>query len=335
MSLIAQSTMPSMSGSNLRTLALCIPAYNAARHLPRILGSAQKQLIPFDETIVYDDASTDETRQVAESFGARVIRGERNLGCTWGRKILAEDVRSDWIHFHDADDDMKENFTTLAHAWMGKPNAPDVILFNYDWVELDTGRLVGQTRFIKNKAEEDPILFTLETQVNPFCGLYKTTKFLEAGGPDTDPEVSQCEDIAMHCKLARKGLKFSVERDLAIINYLVPGSMSRSPDSYKKLIAAIYTTYQKAFTLLKSNGRYEDYKKAIGLRMWQHTRHAAWVSQWEYVKKSIFLAKECGVTCPSDDSKSFQILCRFEPLLAVVARELFNRIRRKPGAYWY
>ena len=324
-----------MSESKKATLALCIPAYNAEKHLPRILGSAKKQLIPFDEILVYDDVSQDETGKVAEAFGAKVIRGEKNLGCTWGRKILAEQTQSDWIHFHDADDDMTERFTTLAHAWMRRTDAPDVVLFNYDWIDLATGKLLGKTRFDKEKAEKDPVLFTLETQVNPFCGLYRKKSFIEAGGPDTDPEVRQCEDMAMHCKLAQAGLRFSVEEESCIINYAVSGSMSRSEESYQRIIPAIYALYKKAFDCLTGSQKKPERLRAIGLRMWTHTRHAAWMSSWKYVEKCIELAKKCGVPEPVCDSKGFQMLCRLNPFLAVVLREYLARIRRKPDTYWY
>jgi glycosyltransferase involved in cell wall biosynthesis len=332
---IERLKMPAISDSKRSTLALCIPAYNAAAYLPRILGSARKQNIQFDEILVYDDVSSDNTQQVAESFGARVIRGKKNLGCTWGRKILAEQVQSEWIHFHDADDDMGRNFTALAHIWMVKSEAPDVVLFNYDWIDSATGNVLGKTRFDKLKAEGDPILFTLETQVNPFCGLYRTKSFLEAGGPDTDPEVKNYEDAAMHCKLAQAGLKFSVEEEVAITNYCIPNSMSRTVATYINNIRSIYHTYKKAFDSLQTYEKFMLYQRAIGLRMWQNTRHAAWVSQWDMINKSIQLAKECGVNEPVLDSKHFRMLCRIHPFYAVVLREMISRLTRKKGQYWY
>ena len=324
-----------MSESKKATLALCIPAYNAEKHLPRILGSAKKQLIPFDEILVYDDVSQDATGKVAEAFGAKVIRGEKNLGCTWGRKILAEQTQSDWIHFHDADDDMTERFTTLAHAWMRRTDAPDVVLFNYEWIDQATGKLLGKTRFDKEKAEKDPVLFTLETQVNPFCGLYRKKSFLKAGGPDVDPLVKNYEDAAMHIKLALAGAGYSVEQEVSIINYCVSGSMSRTRAAYLNNISSIYHTYEKAFLQIQDTYRSQKQLQAIGVRMWAHTRHAAWMSSLEYVTKCIELAKKCGVPEPVYDSKGFQMICRLNPLFAVVLREYLARIRRRPDTYWY
>src|SRR5436190_15007337 len=89
------------------TLALCIPAYNASAFLPRLLKSANAQTVPFDEILVYDDCSTDNTGEVARNLGAHVIRGDHNIGCSAGKNRLLQLTRSDWVHFHDADDYLK------------------------------------------------------------------------------------------------------------------------------------------------------------------------------------------------------------------------------------
>lgn len=70
--------------------------------------------------LVYDDCSTDNTAEVACSYGAEVISGDENVGCTIGRKRLAEHATSDWIHFHDADDELLPNFVERAQTWMAQ-----------------------------------------------------------------------------------------------------------------------------------------------------------------------------------------------------------------------
>ncbi len=328
--------MQNITNTNKNTLALCIPAYNAANYLPRILESAKNQLIPFDEILVYDDCSTDNTAEVAMSFGAKVINGDINKGCTWGRKILADNVKSTWIHFHDADDDMDITFTTLAQKWMKMPNPPDVVLFNYNWVNAENGNLIGKTIFDKKKAEENALLFSIETQINPFCGLYNTLKFIESGGPDLDPLVANYEDAAMHIKLAKEGLTFSVESNFCIINYCNPNSMSRNVNGYLNNISSVYFTMNKIYDQLKNlDFDNDEIKDAIGKKMWKHARHAAWVSQWEMLRKCIKLAKDCGVKVPIEDSIKFQLISRISPFYSILLREFWNRIFRENGKYWY
>jgi len=56
--------------------SVVVPARNEEELLPRCLSALRKQEFDDFEIIVVDSASTDHTRQVAESFGARVIRLE-------------------------------------------------------------------------------------------------------------------------------------------------------------------------------------------------------------------------------------------------------------------
>jgi glycosyltransferase involved in cell wall biosynthesis len=95
-------------------LSLCIPAYNAEKHLARLLSSVNAQTQPFDEVLVYDDASTDRTAAIAAEYGSRVVSGRTNVGCSRGRNILAREARGEWIHFHDADDAMAPDFVAMA-----------------------------------------------------------------------------------------------------------------------------------------------------------------------------------------------------------------------------
>ena len=94
-------------------LALRIPVYNASTTLPRLLTSANKQAIHSKEILVYSDCSTNDRAEVAERFGAKVLHGKTNMGCAFGKNGIAVIVESDWLYFHDADDDLMPNFTKV------------------------------------------------------------------------------------------------------------------------------------------------------------------------------------------------------------------------------
>src|SRR4051812_37552384 len=81
-------------------------------------------------------------RQLASKYGANVVNGDVNRGCSFGKNKLAEITKCEWIHFHYAADELLPNFTTLAHNWISKENCPDVILFDYEWGDHDTNKLL-------------------------------------------------------------------------------------------------------------------------------------------------------------------------------------------------
>ena len=207
------------------TIALLIPAYNAAPWLPRLLASARAQSQPFDAIWVYDDCSTDDTVAIASTYGAQVLRGAVNKGCSAGKNALAAHVDADWLHFHDADDELLPNFVELARGWISR-GAPDVVLFDYEYRDNDSDELLLTRHFDHAALTADPRGYAIREQINAICGLYRRTAYLAAGGYDEDPEVLFNEDVAFHIKLAFAGLTFGAEDQVSIVNYRIGGSQS-------------------------------------------------------------------------------------------------------------
>jgi glycosyltransferase involved in cell wall biosynthesis len=58
-------------------ILVCVPAFNEAKTISDIVNKCKKYA---DEVLVYDDGSTDDTQQIAESAGATVIRTPQNKG---------------------------------------------------------------------------------------------------------------------------------------------------------------------------------------------------------------------------------------------------------------
>jgi glycosyltransferase involved in cell wall biosynthesis len=302
-----------------KTLSLCIPAYNAESYLPRLLISAKNQLVPFDEIIVYDDCSTDNTIAVARRYGAKVISGKVNMGCSHGKNIMADASACEWIHFHDADDELLPNFTTLAHKWLQKPDCADIVLFNYEYRDHQTGELLSIRTFDKIALEKDPLAYAIAEQINPFCGLYNKHSFLKAGGYDTDPLVLFNEDAAFHIKMAIAKLRFSVEEEISIINYRINSSMS-STNKQKCLIAQFHVLEKTA------NKTQLNYADEISTKLWGIIGLFAAAKKWNYVKRIITLCKHLGYQYPHYGNWPFKIMAYINPFFAVWSREKMIRI---------
>ncbi|QLE51301.1 glycosyltransferase family 2 protein [Nostoc sp. C057] len=300
------------------SLALCIPAYNATAYLPRLLESALAQTIPFDEIWVYDDCSTDETGKVAAEFGAKVIRGEINRGCSHGKNVLAEHTTCEWIHFHDADDALYPNFVEKAHQWMALENPPDVVLFNYEWRRDDTGELLGICKFDDAELRRDAITYTIRQQINPFCGLYRRSAYLQAGGYDTDPLVLYNEDVAFHCRMAIAGLKFAADSNITIINYSRDNSMSSA--NQIKCAKAQFHVMQKVAESVQG-----QYSHEIAQKLWGIAAVAAAYLDWKTADKCVDLAMSLCSKVPNNFSASFRVLCNCNPYFAIRLREWLIR----------
>ena len=86
-------------------ISVVIPAYNSAKTLPKCIASVLGQTYKGEvEIIVIDDASTDETSQVAADAGVRYYRNPCNKGVFFGRLEGIRQARGERIMFIDSDD---------------------------------------------------------------------------------------------------------------------------------------------------------------------------------------------------------------------------------------
>jgi glycosyltransferase involved in cell wall biosynthesis len=295
------------------TLALLIPAYNAASHLPRLLASAHAQSEPFDEIWVYDDASSDDTAGVAEALGATVVRGELNKGCSAGKNLLARSTQCDWLHFHDADDALMPNFGSRARLWMDHGKS-DVVLFPFEERDDATGQFRETWRFDPEEVARDARSYAIRHQINPFCGLYRRDAFLAAGGYDEDPEVLFNEDVAMHIQLAFAGLSFAADTEVSVINYRRANSMSRA----NQLRCA-----QAHFAVLRKTAARPGaaaYGPEIATKLWKAAGVLSAYLDWERADAAVALALRLAPEV-SEGSAVFRAMAKISPPLALRARE--------------
>ena len=86
------------------SVSVVIPAYNRRSTIEQAVASAQAQTRAAREIIVVDDASDDDTAEIAKRAGARVIRLEQNRGCASARNVGIGHASGDAIAWLDSDD---------------------------------------------------------------------------------------------------------------------------------------------------------------------------------------------------------------------------------------
>jgi len=93
-------------------ISIIIPTLNEEKYLPRLLESIKNQDYPGEiEIIVADARSKDKTREIAQSFGCRVVEGGLlSLGRNEGAKV----ARGELLLFSDSDVVLPKDFLTKA-----------------------------------------------------------------------------------------------------------------------------------------------------------------------------------------------------------------------------
>src|SRR5207302_50744 len=106
------------------TVSAIVPCYNGARWLAEALESIKAQSLPVQEIIVVDDASTDNSAEIAQKQGALVIGNPTNRGEGYSRNVGLRHASGDVIAWLDADDVwLPQHVSTLSALLQKYPRA--------------------------------------------------------------------------------------------------------------------------------------------------------------------------------------------------------------------
>jgi len=133
-------------------VSICIPTYNRGYLVSRAIDSALAQSETDIEVILLDDASTDNTREIAASYQDPRLRVERTphrLGLDWGFNRPLEVARGTYVTVL-CDDDLlyRESVSRLAD---GLDRFPDASFATSAWNLIDArGATLKTTRLVKD-----------------------------------------------------------------------------------------------------------------------------------------------------------------------------------------
>ncbi|WP_240742068.1 glycosyltransferase [Micromonospora zingiberis] len=85
------------------TVSVIVPTHNSSKTLGACLEAIHRQRHPVTEVIVVDDASTDDTRAVAQRFPCRLLVTDRNAGPAAARNRGIQASTGELIFFLDSD----------------------------------------------------------------------------------------------------------------------------------------------------------------------------------------------------------------------------------------
>lgn len=87
-------------------VSVIVPTSNSGKTLPRCLQSIRNQAAAVKEVVVVDNYSEDETRRIAEDFGAKVILHRGNQAAA--RNVGLAHSRGDYVLFLDSDQQLDD-----------------------------------------------------------------------------------------------------------------------------------------------------------------------------------------------------------------------------------
>jgi glycosyltransferase involved in cell wall biosynthesis len=139
-------------GHEYKKVSVIIPNYNYARYLELRLHSVLKQSYPIFEIIFLDDASTDDSLKVAETYfkeelNIKLIKNETNSGSVYKQWIKGlQMAKGDYIWIAEADDLCENNFLEELVSCFEKDR--DVVLAYCQSMQInENGKILADNYF--------------------------------------------------------------------------------------------------------------------------------------------------------------------------------------------
>jgi glycosyltransferase involved in cell wall biosynthesis len=201
-----------------KSVSIIIPVHNYAKYLPEAIDSALSQTVPC-EVIVVDDQSTDESLEIAQSYGdkVRVIANEINLGVAETRNKGIEKANGAFIVCLDADDRLRPDFVE-KHLAAFRTNE-DAIAYSPINIIDGQGKDKNQKIF---RAGAQPNLQAVGRNQIPSCCMFRKSFFLRAGG--YDKRYTPAEDANLWLKIFSIGGKPVRASNSPLMDYRAHGT---------------------------------------------------------------------------------------------------------------
>lgn len=185
-------------------VSIIIPTYNEEEHLPACLDSIFSINYPKEdiEVIVIDNGSTDQTREIAKSYGVRVLRDD-SMNVSGLRNFGASQSKGDILAFVDADCIVSKEWLRNASRYFDNMDvavwgAPATLPKESTWVQ-QTWYLVRQKEKQVQKVDwlETMNLFVRKEQFMAIGGFIATLVTCE--------DVDFCYRLRKHGKILSDG----------------------------------------------------------------------------------------------------------------------------------
>jgi glycosyltransferase involved in cell wall biosynthesis len=219
--------------SNLPLASIIITSYNYEKFLPRAIDSALQQTYPVREIIVVDDGSTDNSRQIINSYGDQIIPVFKENG----GEISASNAgffasQGEIIFFLDADDIFfPHKVETMVNYFLQvMPQNPEVLI----------------SHCLEMTNDEGIVLFYRPGSLRTLNGHKKNSLFEKLTDPEAVYRHVQKWGFLRYVASPTSGL--SLTRSLASKAYPLPEEMKGHQDTLlvyaSMLLGTVYGTSQ-------------------------------------------------------------------------------------------
>lgn len=245
-----------------KLVSVVTATYNMGKYLPFAIESALNQTYRNIEVIVIDDGSTDNTREVVESYWKdpriRYIHQE-NKGVANAKNRGIQESRGEFIAFLDADDVWKPNKLDKQLKLFNKSEKIGVVYSDVEYID-ENGNIIKREPYKKYYSGTITKQLFIDNFVNFSSAVVKRKCFVLCGMFDETLPISVDWDL---------WLRISTEYEFAFLNertfyYRIwSGQMSHNYEKRYKCILRIMEKFSQEYS--------EYLSKDVVKLAWAHT----------------------------------------------------------------
>jgi cellulose synthase/poly-beta-1,6-N-acetylglucosamine synthase-like glycosyltransferase len=226
------------------TVSAIIPTKNEADTLAGTIESLLKQSVRLNQIIVIDDASTDESNQIAKSYkNILVLKNDNSLGKALSINRILNYVNSDLVAIIDGDTELENTFIQRVMKKFDSENVAAVSGFVVPSKQSENAA-IRRARVIEDYYSQSTLkrgqdLISGLFVVSGCCALYRT-KILKRYNI---PEDTLTEDLDLTWQLQRTGYKVSFTNAYAYTTE--PKTISEYRSQIKRWYAGFFQSLKK------------------------------------------------------------------------------------------
>ena len=177
-----------------------IPCYNHGRYLAASIDSVLNQTYRPVEVIVVDDGSTDNTEEVARTFGDRIkYIYQANAGPSVARNNAIRHSTGELIALLDADDTWRPSKLEVQVPTFNNSDNVGLVVSAYMWFNAESGESGTLVPAIDGDVQHELLRHCF---VGALTAVFPRYVFDEVG--DFDPSLLAAQDWDMWLRIARK-----------------------------------------------------------------------------------------------------------------------------------
>ena len=193
--------------SDIPLVSIIIPTYNRRHFVADAIDSCLAQTHRNCEIIVVDDGSTDGTDEfLRERYGSRIhyiYQDNKGPGIARNRGIAS--AAGEFIHFLDADDQLREDKIAIGLEVFGQQPEVSVVYTHYQFVAHDGVTHIDTPAFEHFAGDAFcELLRTTGSHILISSSMHRTMALRSVGGFADDVEFRSAEDWDLFLRLAAK-----------------------------------------------------------------------------------------------------------------------------------